>query len=92
MLHRSRAWPSYKTVGVRAIRVHLLQHLGEFAPHLGADLVYDKVFPHVITGFTDTSALLRDGAVPGDLAVVGVEREALAPDRFIAAEGGRQAN
>jgi D-arginine dehydrogenase len=37
------------------------------------------------------SALLRDGAVPGDLAAFGVECEALAPDRFIAAEGGRQA-
>ncbi|QDC01743.1 FAD-binding oxidoreductase [Mesorhizobium sp. 8] len=38
-----------------------------------------------------TSALLRDAAVPGDLAAFGVEREALAPDRFIATEGGRQA-
>jgi len=31
-----------------------------------------------------SSALLRDGAVPDDLAALGISRAALAPDRFIA--------
>lgn len=33
------------------------------------------------------AALMRDGAVPDDLAALGVTRQALAPDRFIATRG-----
>lgn len=35
-----------------------------------------------------TSALLRDGAVPGDFAALGIASEALAPGRFMAASTG----
>lgn len=44
----------------RAIRVHLLQHLGDYAPSLTETLVNESIFPHVQTGFTDSNAILRE--------------------------------
>jgi SCY1-like protein 1 len=44
----------------RAIRVHLLQHLGTYAGSLSAILVNDSIFTHVQTGFNDSNATLRE--------------------------------
>jgi SCY1-like protein 1 len=44
----------------RAIRVSLLQHIDQFGESLTAQTVDEQVFPHVATGFSDTSSLLRE--------------------------------
>ncbi|XP_048428977.1 probable inactive serine/threonine-protein kinase scy1 [Pyrus x bretschneideri] len=44
----------------RAIRVGLLQHIDQFGESLSAQIVDEQVYPHVATGFTDTSAFLRE--------------------------------
>jgi len=44
----------------RALRIYLLQHLGEYHQHLNANVVADKIFPQVCNGFTDTSPMLRE--------------------------------
>ena len=44
----------------RAIRVHLLQHLGDYAGSLTETLVNDNIFAHVLTGFSDSNAILRE--------------------------------
>ncbi|CAN0877207.1 N-terminal kinase-like protein [Linum grandiflorum] len=44
----------------RAIRVSLLQHIDQFGESLSAQVVDEQVYPHVSTGFSDTSAFLRE--------------------------------
>ncbi|XP_010938026.1 uncharacterized protein [Elaeis guineensis] len=44
----------------RAIRVGLLQHIDQFGESLSAQMVDEQIFPHVATGFSDTSAFLRE--------------------------------
>ncbi|KAA8539702.1 hypothetical protein F0562_026394 [Nyssa sinensis] len=44
----------------RAIRVGLLQHIDQFGESLSAQIVDEQVYPHVATGFSDTSAFLRE--------------------------------
>nr|CAD1829532.1 unnamed protein product [Ananas comosus var. bracteatus] len=44
----------------RAIRVGLLQHVDQFGESLTSQIVDEQVFPHVATGFADTSAFLRE--------------------------------
>ncbi|KAL5227705.1 hypothetical protein ABZP36_015970 [Zizania latifolia] len=44
----------------RAIRVSLLQHIDQFGESLADQTVDEQVFPHVATGFSDTSAFLRE--------------------------------
>ncbi|KAI5555073.1 hypothetical protein BDE02_19G056500 [Populus trichocarpa] len=44
----------------RAIRVSLLQHIDQFGDSLSAQVVDEQVYSHVATGFSDTSALLRE--------------------------------
>ncbi|XP_004297714.1 PREDICTED: probable inactive serine/threonine-protein kinase scy1 isoform X1 [Fragaria vesca subsp. vesca] len=44
----------------RAIRVSLLQHVDQFGESLSAQIVDEQVYPHVATGFSDTSAFLRE--------------------------------
>ncbi|EXC29917.1 putative inactive serine/threonine-protein kinase scy1 [Morus notabilis] len=44
----------------RAIRVGLLQHIDQFGEALSAQAVDEQVYPHVATGFSDTSAFLRE--------------------------------
>ncbi|XP_008782670.1 probable inactive serine/threonine-protein kinase scy1 [Phoenix dactylifera] len=44
----------------RAIRVGLLQYIDQFGESLSAQIVDEQVFPHVATGFSDTSAFLRE--------------------------------
>ncbi|CAK8560250.1 unnamed protein product [Lathyrus sativus] len=44
----------------RAVRVSLLQHIDQFGESLSAQAVDEQVYPHVATGFSDTSAFLRE--------------------------------
>ncbi|KAI3800028.1 hypothetical protein L1987_35335 [Smallanthus sonchifolius] len=44
----------------RAIRVGLLQHIDQYGESFTAKLVDEQVYPHVATGFSDTSAFLRE--------------------------------
>ncbi|KAL5724948.1 hypothetical protein ACHQM5_008148 [Ranunculus cassubicifolius] len=44
----------------RAIRVGLLQHIDQFGESLSNQVVDEQVYPHVTTGFSDTSAFLRE--------------------------------
>ncbi|KAG4937263.1 hypothetical protein JHK85_052182 [Glycine max] len=44
----------------RAIRVALLQHIDQYGESLSAQAVDEQVYPHVATGFSDTSAFLRE--------------------------------
>ncbi|KAL3521320.1 hypothetical protein ACH5RR_019469 [Cinchona calisaya] len=44
----------------RAIRVGLLQHIDQYGESLSSQIVDEQVFPHVATGFSDTSAFLRE--------------------------------
>ncbi|KAG6737703.1 hypothetical protein POTOM_059231 [Populus tomentosa] len=44
----------------RAIRVSLLQHIDQFGDSLSTQVVDEQVYSHVATGFSDTSALLRE--------------------------------
>ncbi|KDP21639.1 hypothetical protein JCGZ_03310 [Jatropha curcas] len=44
----------------RAIRVSLLQHIDQFGESLSSQVVDEQVYPHVATGFSDTSAFLRE--------------------------------
>ncbi|XP_024975331.1 probable inactive serine/threonine-protein kinase scy1 [Cynara cardunculus var. scolymus] len=44
----------------RAIRVGLLQHVDQYGESFSAQIVDEQVYPHVATGFSDTSAFLRE--------------------------------
>ncbi|KDO67547.1 hypothetical protein CISIN_1g0040251mg, partial [Citrus sinensis] len=44
----------------RAIRVALLQHIDQYGQSFSAQVVDEQVYPHVATGFADTSAFLRE--------------------------------
>lgn len=44
----------------RAIRVGLLQHIDQYGEAFSAQIVDEQVYPHVATGFSDTSAFLRE--------------------------------
>ncbi|XP_052200887.1 uncharacterized protein LOC127807239 [Diospyros lotus] len=44
----------------RAIRVSLLQHIDQYGESLSSQIVDEQVYPHVATGFSDTSAFLRE--------------------------------
>ncbi|KAL3369236.1 hypothetical protein AABB24_009851 [Solanum stoloniferum] len=44
----------------RSIRVGLLQHIDQYGESLSAKIVDEQVYAHVATGFSDTSAFLRE--------------------------------
>ncbi|KAK1373965.1 putative inactive serine/threonine-protein kinase scy1 [Heracleum sosnowskyi] len=44
----------------RAIRVSLLQHIDQFGDSLSTQIVDEQIYPHVATGFSDSSAFLRE--------------------------------
>ncbi|KAL8192848.1 hypothetical protein R6Q57_027296 [Mikania cordata] len=44
----------------RAIRVGLLQHIDLYGESFSVQIVDEQVYPHVATGFSDTSAFLRE--------------------------------
>ncbi|XP_050916758.1 uncharacterized protein LOC127131918 [Lathyrus oleraceus] len=43
----------------RVVRVSLLQHIQQFGESLSAQAVDEQVYPHVATGFSDTSTFFR---------------------------------
>ncbi|GBG89859.1 hypothetical protein CBR_g49707 [Chara braunii] len=53
----------------RAIRIGLLQHMDTFAPALAANVVDEQVFPQLTSGFSDSSAFLRELTLKSMLAV-----------------------
>ena len=52
------------------MRVHLLQNLKDYAEHLSAALINDKIFPCIVTGFSDTLPLLRELTVKSMVLIV----------------------
>nr|XP_043617185.1 N-terminal kinase-like protein isoform X2 [Erigeron canadensis] len=44
----------------RAIRVGLLQHIDQYGESFSAQVADEQVYPHIATGFSDTSAFLRE--------------------------------
>lgn len=53
----------------RAVRVGLLQHVDQFGESLTAQLVDEQIFPYVATGFSDSSAFLRELTVKSMLVL-----------------------
>jgi len=54
----------------RAIRVCLLDNLPLMMDHLPQKLVNDKIFPQMVTGFTDTAPVVREQTVKAVLSIV----------------------
>ncbi|KAF2740641.1 kinase domain-containing protein [Polyplosphaeria fusca] len=54
----------------RAIRVCLLQSLPLMIEHLPQKIVNDKIFPQMVTGFTDLAPVVREETVKAVLVVV----------------------
>ncbi|KAL6159148.1 Nuclear aminoacylation-dependent tRNA export pathway component [Exserohilum turcicum] len=54
----------------RAIRVCLLDNLPLMIDHLPAKLVNDKIFPQMVTGFSDVAPVVREQTVKAVLTVV----------------------
>ncbi|EKG21439.1 hypothetical protein MPH_01237 [Macrophomina phaseolina MS6] len=54
----------------RAIRVCLLDNLPLMIDHLSNKIVNDKIFPQMVTGFSDTAPVLREQTVKAVLTVV----------------------
>ncbi|XP_061172561.1 N-terminal kinase-like protein isoform X1 [Saccostrea echinata] len=47
----------------RATRVKLLQQIDTFVEYLQSATVNDKIFPHIIHGFTDTNPVVRESTI-----------------------------
>ncbi|CAJ0600613.1 unnamed protein product [Cylicocyclus nassatus] len=47
----------------RTTRVKLLERIDEFAPHLSAQVVNEKIFSNLASGFLDTSPAVRESTV-----------------------------
>jgi SCY1-like protein 1 len=47
----------------RTTRVKLLERIDEFAPHLKPQIVNDKIYGNLITGFLDTNPAVREATV-----------------------------
>ncbi|KAI9728742.1 MAG: hypothetical protein M1828_002848 [Chrysothrix sp. TS-e1954] len=54
----------------RAIRVCLLESLHLMIDHLSSKIVNDKVFPNMVTGFTDIAPIVREQTVKAVLTVI----------------------
>ncbi|OCK81454.1 ARM repeat-containing protein [Lepidopterella palustris CBS 459.81] len=54
----------------RAIRVCLLDNLPLMIDHLSQKIVNDKIFPQMVTGFTDVAPVVREQTVKAVLTVV----------------------
>ncbi|KAI9691314.1 MAG: hypothetical protein M1820_009777 [Bogoriella megaspora] len=54
----------------RAMRVCLLDNLPLIIDHLSQKLVSDKIFPQMVTGFTDAAPLVREQTVKAVLTVI----------------------
>ncbi|KAH8596531.1 armadillo-type protein [Bisporella sp. PMI_857] len=55
----------------RAIRVCLLDNLPLMIDHLSPKVVNDKIFPHMVTGFTDLAPVVREQTVKAVLTIIG---------------------
>ncbi|KAI9596682.1 armadillo-type protein [Syncephalis fuscata] len=53
----------------RSIRMGLLDHLGPFVQHLSVKTTVNTIFPHYITGFTDSAPIIRDATVRSALVI-----------------------
>ena len=47
----------------RATRVRLLQQLEQFSTHLLPATVNENIFPHIMSGFTDSNPVIREYTV-----------------------------
>ncbi|VDP10659.1 unnamed protein product [Soboliphyme baturini] len=47
----------------RSTRVKLLQELEHYVQHIKSDVINDKMFPSIVTGFLDTNATVREVTV-----------------------------
>uniref|UniRef100_A0A1I7XM28 N-terminal kinase-like protein n=1 Tax=Heterorhabditis bacteriophora TaxID=37862 RepID=A0A1I7XM28_HETBA len=47
----------------RTTRVKLLERIDEFGPHLSAQVINDKIFTNIASGFLDTSPAVRESTV-----------------------------
>eukprot|EP01134_Creolimax_fragrantissima_P007322 CFRG7322T1 len=56
----------------RATRMALLQNLSEFTEYLSPDVVNEKVFPQIATGFQDVMPALRMESMKASLALIKV--------------------
>ena len=54
----------------RAIRVCLLENLHNMIEHLSQKVVNDKIFPQMVTGFTDIAPLVREQTVKAVLTII----------------------
>ena len=54
----------------RAIRVCLLDNLPQMIDHLSQKAVNDKIFPQMVTGFTDVAPLVREQTVKAILTII----------------------
>ncbi|KAL9131048.1 MAG: hypothetical protein Q9217_000934 [Psora testacea] len=54
----------------RAIRVCLLENLPNMIDHLPQKIVNDKIFPQMVTGFTDVAPLVREQTVKAVLTII----------------------
>ncbi|KJH47631.1 HEAT repeat protein [Dictyocaulus viviparus] len=53
----------------RTTRVKLLERIDEFAPHLSSQVLNEKIFPNIVTGFVDTSPAVRECTVKAMVAL-----------------------
>ncbi|MCJ1355380.1 MAG: hypothetical protein MMC33_005371 [Icmadophila ericetorum] len=54
----------------RQMRVTLLDHLPSMIDHLSQKIVTDKIFPQMITGFTDMAPVVREQTVKAVLTII----------------------
>ncbi|KAA6410234.1 MAG: SCY1 kinase [Lasallia pustulata] len=54
----------------RAIRVCLLDNLPQMIDHLSQKIVNDKIFPQLVTGFTDVAPVVREQTVKAVLTII----------------------
>ena len=54
----------------RAIRVCLLDNLPQMIDHLSQKIVNDKIFPQMVTGFSDIAPVVREQTVKAILTII----------------------
>ncbi|MCJ1234730.1 hypothetical protein MMC14_002693 [Varicellaria rhodocarpa] len=54
----------------RQMRVCLLDHLSSMIDHFSQKLVTDKIFPQMVTGFTDVAPVVREQTVKAVLTII----------------------
>ena len=54
----------------RAIRVCLLDNLPQMIDHLSQKIVNDKIFPQMVTGFSDIAPVVREQTVKAVLTII----------------------